>query len=295
MSTFFRWRRPRRAATPGLCWGSRSHRGCHRCENQDRLGRFASPFGEVFAVADGMGGLAGGSRAAEELLRLLERRLRAESGEVAEALCRAAGAADRDLRRRLGGGEAAGATLVLAVLDGRRLWTGHAGDSRAYLLRGERLRRLTRDHSRVQRMIDHSMLTEEEARHHPESGVVTRAFGHGEAVELEVSQGLDLAPGDRLLLCSDGLSGYVDDGAIVESLTAQAEPQPAADRLVHLALEAGGEDNVSVHVVDVAAAGRADPPPEGRDGFGSRLRRWLARAASGAGPVALALSIGGRL
>lgn len=237
--------------------GAASHRGKVRDENQDRISRFQGPYGEVFAVVDGMGGHLDGGRAAELSLAVLEEELGTASADLplADALRRAASDASRALCRATpasGEGARMGATVVLAVVDGRRAVVAHAGDSRAYLQRGDALRLLTRDHTLVQRMVESQVLSPEEARRHPDAAVVTRALGQGEEVELEVGDPLPLEVGDRLLLCSDGLSGYVDDAAIGATLAAHAAAQAATDALITLALAAGGEDNVSVQVVQLS-------------------------------------------
>jgi serine/threonine protein phosphatase PrpC len=236
--------------------GAGAHRGLVREENQDRISRIQSQFGELFIVADGMGGHEGGSTAAQMLIDGLAEHLRALPPETPpdEALRQTAQHANTDIYRRSRDDRRLakmGATGVLALVQGHRAWIAHAGDSRAYLWRNGRLERLTRDHTLVQRMVDHQILDEEEARHHPDANVVTRGFGQSPEVELEVASPLELQEGDRLLLCSDGLSGYVDDDAIAQALAAGGEAQAIADALIALALRAGGEDNVSLQVVAV--------------------------------------------
>jgi serine/threonine protein phosphatase PrpC len=235
--------------------GAKAHAGKVREENQDRISRFRSPFGEVFIVADGMGGHEGGAKAAEMLVNGLEKYLADLPPQTPpeQALQTAAARINTDIYQRAGSGEPKtakmGATSVLALVDGRRVLIAHAGDSRAYLLRDGRLSRLTRDHTVVQRMLDKNMLNEEEARHHPDASVVTRAFGQKPEVELEVSAPFELRDGDRVLLCSDGLCGYVEDAAIERVLLAGGDAQTATDALIDLALQAGGEDNVSVQLL----------------------------------------------
>jgi serine/threonine protein phosphatase PrpC len=242
-----------------------------RTENQDRISRFRSPLGEVFAVADGMGGHLDGGRAAEAAIAVLEEhlgRLEADA-PVGEALQCAVDAANGELRQLSEpagspGTSRMGATLVLALLRGPQAFVAHAGDSRAYLLRGGALEPLTRDHTLVQQMVDHQVLSEEEARNHPDAGVVTRALGQRETIQLEVAEPFELQSGDRLLLCSDGLCGYVDDAAIASALAEATDAQEATDRLIDLALAAGGEDNVSVQVVQVEEgppSSRREPEP----------------------------------
>jgi len=255
--------------------GAKADRGHVREENQDRISRIQSPFGDVFVVADGMGGHEGGATAAQMLIDGLDEHLRGlPPGTPPEAaLQEAAARTNAHIYRLAQGGDPRlakmGATCVLALISGSRAWIAHAGDSRAYLWRGGRLTQLTRDHTLVQGMLDRQILNEEEARDHPDANVVTRAFGQKPEVELEVAPPRDLYDGDRLLLCSDGLSGYVGDDAIARVLAAGGDAQPVTDALIDLALQAGGEDNVSVQLIAVqggaapavAAPPMATPPP----------------------------------
>lgn len=246
--------------------GAGAHRGLVREENQDRISRVQSPLGELFIVADGMGGHEGGATAAQLLIDGLDAHLRTlpEDTPPEEALLQAAQGANTDIFQRAQGDRRLakmGATAVLALIQGHRVWIAHAGDSRAYLWRGGRLERLTRDHTLVQRMVDHQILNEEEARHHPDSNVVTRGFGQSPEIELEVAPPLDLHEGDRLLLCSDGLSGYVEDDAIAGALAAGGEAQEVADALIGLALRAGGLDNVSLQLIALQGEAAQGPAP----------------------------------
>jgi len=247
-----------RAAIPFLSVGALSHQGKVRGDNQDRLGHLSTVYGEIFVVADGMGGHRGGAQAAEMTLEGLERHLASRPAEtpVAEALQDAALETNAEIYERANSGDPEvvkmGATMVLALLEGTRLAIAHAGDSRAYLFREGELRRLTRDHTPIQNLIDHEILTEEEARGHPHASIVSRGFGQEEALELEFAEIGELGPGDRILLCSDGLSGQVRDPEIAAVLENESAAQKAAEALVELALEAGGEDNVTVQVIQLA-------------------------------------------
>ena len=235
-----------------LSVGAKTHTGKVRTENQDRMGRFLSPFGELFIVADGMGGHQGGALAAamltdgfENYLRQLPPTLSAKA-----ALQQVAQQINAEIYQRANSGDPTtakmGSTLVLALVKGGQVLIGHAGDSRAYLVRQNRMTRLTKDHSAVQKMIDYNMLTEAEARDHPDASVINRAFGQAQDIELEISEPLPIAPGDGLLLCTDGLCGYVDDSEVANVIGRYDDASKIADALVDLALSAGGEDNVTV-------------------------------------------------
>jgi protein phosphatase len=143
-------------------------------------------------------------------------------------------------------------TLTAVVTDGERVVLGHVGDSRAYLLRDGRLTQLSRDHTYVQDLLERGQLDASSVRRHPWRNVVLRSVD-GDPVH----PGIDLVPlevavGDRLLLCSDGLTDLVGDGTIA-GLVTEADPQAAAARCVEAALAAGGRDNVTAVVVDVVA------------------------------------------
>jgi protein phosphatase len=235
---------------------ARSHPGIVRVENQDRCAQFRSPLGDVFLVADGMGGANGGATAAQMVVDAFRNELTSlpSSMSYAEALQLATRsvAAQVHLRGNDGNPEIAGmgSTVVLALISDHKLVVGHVGDSRAYLYREHRLTRLTRDHTVVQRMVDCGMISEESARNHPEASVLSRAFGQSPQVDLEISAPIDLREGDGVLLCSDGLCGYVGEPALEQTLKQfETTPEEAVSALIQLALETGGEDNVTVSYI----------------------------------------------
>jgi len=237
---------------PSLRVGAKSHVGNVRSENQDLMSRFTSPFGEVFIVADGMGGHQGGETAVAMTVEGFDTELRnaPPQSSVADALMSAAQRTNEKIYELANSNDPTiakmGSTVVLAVIDGNQMWVGHAGDSRAYLYRDGKLARLTKDHSMVQKMIDHEMLTEEQARDHPDASVINRAFGQQQELELEVSGPMEVLPGDGVLLCTDGLSGYVVDEKIATAIARHHDAQEITAALIDLALDAGGEDNVTV-------------------------------------------------
>jgi PPM family protein phosphatase len=239
----------------GLQVGALSHIGLVRRENQDRMSHFSCRHGDVFIVADGMGGHKGGSQAASMVVDGFERWLRqssprqslraamrAASVNVNAGVCAAATSGD-PLTDRMG------STAVILVVSGREVLIGHLGDSRAYLWRAGRLVRLTRDHTWVQQLVDQNLLSEEEARNHPEASVLAHAFGRESELSLELSPDLAIRPGDAILLCSDGLSGYLTDPEIASILARGDEPQHAVGELVEAALATGGHDNITVQIV----------------------------------------------
>ena len=234
--------------------------GRARAHNEDAL--LEDPGPGAFGVADGMGGHAAGEVASALAVDRVREELSglggdASADELEEALRSAIRGANRaivaDARRdpaRAGMGTTA---TVLVLRPGGRWLVGHVGDSRAYLLRDGAFRRLTEDHTVVQRLVHAGHVTEEQARGHPKSNVLTRALGVEEDVPVEVYRG-EARPGDRFLLATDGLTAMLSDADVRELLEGEAKPAAAARSLVEAANRAGGADNVTVIVIDVEEA-----------------------------------------
>jgi len=211
----------------------------------------------LLAVADGMGGLPAGEVASEIVIGILAEVAPPAAPEAAQAMLRAAiSTANNQIRAAIGADperDGMGTTVTAAILAGAELVLAQVGDSRCYLLRDGRLRQLTRDDTFVQELVDQGILTPEQARRHPQRSLVTRAVqGHDAPPAIAV---LTLAAGDRLLLCSDGLSDYVDDTAIATTLSGYPDRQQCAEQLVKLAHQAGAPDNVTVALADVDGSG----------------------------------------
>ncbi|MCC3280227.1 protein phosphatase 2C domain-containing protein [Arthrobacter sp. zg-Y40] len=231
-------------------FGYASDRGLRRELNEDSL-IAADP---IFAIADGMGGHEAGEVASSICVRTLGdseivgRHLPEVSAEQLEALLQEA---DRRIREATGG--RAGTTLTGAVLvreAGNPYWlVFNVGDSRTYRLSHGVLEQITVDHSEVQELVDLGQITADEALVHPRRHVVTRALGTGNDSEADFWL-IPVEPGDRLMVCSDGLTGEVADGHILQILTSVSSPQDACAALVQAALRSGGRDNISVLVVD---------------------------------------------
>ncbi|GAB3308837.1 hypothetical protein GCM10027451_18200 [Geodermatophilus aquaeductus] len=235
---------------------------------QDQDAGYAGP--GLLVVADGVGGNRGGATAARLAVAEVTRRAAAARADGTEAgpdagLAGALAAADAAVRAAAADPALAGmaTTCTAAVLarDGRVV-VAHVGDSRALLLRAGVLTRLTTDHSLVQALVASGDLTPEEAAVSPMRSVLLRALGGsadpGPADLIAVAA----EPGDRLLLCSDGLSGVVPAGTLQRVLGAERRPAAAAARLVMAALAAGTRDDVTVVVADVAPAGWSGSPGE---------------------------------
>jgi protein phosphatase len=230
-------------------YGGVSHVGLVRSGNEDA--GFASHHVQV--VADGVGGGAAGEVAAATTAYVVSALAAARpSAEAGDLLRRAVREAHEQLRHGVAvdpGRHGMATTLTAALARHGQVTLLHVGDSRAYLLRSGRLRRLTRDHTFVQSMIDSGQLTAAEARRHPYRSVVLRSVNAEEVPVPDVFR-VDASPGDRLLLCSDGLTDFVDESDIAARLPG-GHPDDAAQRLVDAALAAGGRDNVTCLVSDI--------------------------------------------
>jgi serine/threonine protein phosphatase PrpC len=261
--------------------GARTDVGRVRENNEDSY-RLVPELG-LFVLSDGMGGEAHGEMASRISVETLVAHCREATQNPALALI---GNAQPELSRRANrlasavrtanravhlaaeeqaGRRGMGATVVAIWLEQQRLALVHVGDSRAYLLRAGQLEQLTQDHSLVAEQVRSGVLTEEQASQSEMQSVLTRALGADSEVEVDAAEHL-LLEDDTLLMCSDGLTRMVSDETIAERLRASSSAQRAADRLVELANDAGGADNITAVVL---RAGR------GSDGLLAKLQNWL--------------------
>ena len=237
--------------------------------------------GRVFIVADGMGGHRAGEVASavaiEEFLRY-ERERRGE--EPLQRLRGGISAANRALYGMVRGDpvlEGMGTTFTAALVEGG-VYLGHVGDSRAYLWRGGELRVLTSDHTLVERMVREGFISPGEALVHPQRNIILRALGVSEKLEVDL-RSLDVLAGDRLLLCSDGLTGSLGDAELQSIISRYGDVEERCRRLVDAANQRGGMDNITVIMVDF----EGDPgatPPAGGGGKRARRRRLFRRGLS---------------
>jgi serine/threonine protein phosphatase PrpC len=204
----------------------------------------------IVAVADGMGGhLAGevASATALQPVQALDGREFEDGPSAISALREAvieANATVSKMAREEPSYRGMGTTLTAGLIEGRRLHVAHVGDSRAYLLRGDRFSQLTDDHTLVQHLVDEGQITREEAATHPQRSIITRAIGVSPEIDVDALS-LELDPGDQVLLCSDGLTGVVDDADIARELRAWDDPDETLRRLIEAANAGGGPDNVT--------------------------------------------------
>jgi protein phosphatase len=240
--------------------------GRRRPMNQDS----ATTTPRLLAVADGMGGHAHGEVASAVTIQaLLDLDTRLSStdleqvdllGElgstIGDAVARLTTLAQQDPDLR-----GTGTTVVAFLVSGLRIGVAHIGDSRAYLLRDNELHRLTRDHTMVQAMVDEGRLSEAEAAVHPRRSWLVRTLQEDTPAEPDLFL-LEARVGDRYLICSDGVTAVLDDPDIHEVLIAEDEPAEAVDRLIELANEGGGPDNITCVVADlVDGAAISDEAP----------------------------------
>ncbi|MGH6624396.1 MAG: Stp1/IreP family PP2C-type Ser/Thr phosphatase [Burkholderiaceae bacterium] len=252
-----------------LDFALKTHPGLVRPLNEDAIG--ADPSCGLFALADGLGGYNAGEVAAVMAISAVLERLpsslngsreNADRFTPDEVIYDTVGDINTSIYNAAlnsAAFEGMATTLVIAWFLGSRLWVAHTGDSRLYRYRGEQLEQLTRDHSFSQELLDAGMVTEEEARILPAKNLVTRALGASPEIEPEIQE-VEVEVGDLILLCSDGLTEMVGSYEIAGLLAASsADMHETARRLVDLANEAGGRDNISVVVVKVSGPAAEEP------------------------------------
>ena len=253
-----------------LAVGARTDVGRVRKGNEDSY-FVDSP---LFVIADGMGGHAAGDVASATAVEVIQGKRQELSAQDPQTLSEVIREANRAIWSWATGDDSLrgmGTTCTLILVDGDTAQVAHVGDSRAYLIHDGELRQVTDDHTLVGRLVREGKLQPEEAARHPQRSMITRALGVDEDVEVDLFS-LPLAEGDRLMICSDGLSGMLSEPDMSEVLRSEHDPQVAADELVDRANEAGGEDNITVIVVDVGADSTSEPVvAEHRSDLGERV------------------------
>jgi protein phosphatase len=265
-----------------IAFAEQCDRGLVREENQDSVRHVRIPLGELLIVADGIGGYQGGGTASRMAVEGFcshmaslptdyppDRAIKEASARANAEIVAAAKAPGSPFQHM-------GSTVVLALLQQRgsgtqaqtqvqtqaetNAWIGHIGDSRAYLVRSGRLSRLTNDHSAVQALLNRNLITPEQALHHPDASVLTRSLGHDSEVEIDIDP-VELTADDTLLLCSDGLWGYVAEQQI-EGIAADLAltVEAAVKALLESALAAGGHDNIGIELARLSLPPVATPP-----------------------------------
>lgn len=257
-----------------LLIGHGTHPGETGKNNEDHyaVNSFPADGGESLTlgiVADGIGGHRAGEVASELAVRVITEVVNQSHGQdyraiLEEAFARAAGRVSEQARSKPDY-QGMGTTCVVALITGRRLYTAYVGDSRLYLIQRQTIRQISVDHTWVQEAMEHGLLTREEARQSPQRHIVRRHLGNNPDVkpdfrlrltadetpeQSEQNQGLQLEPGDMVLLCSDGLSDLAEEGEILDII--MKHPLPAAvEALITLARKRGGPDNITIVIMQI--------------------------------------------
>jgi len=239
--------------------GALSDRGSVRSKNEDYYGIFDPETDELMVkrgmlvvVTDGMGGHLSGGEASRLVVEVMGRLYYADSEDTAvSALDKAFRNANRSVFEQVGNGRkgTAGTTCTSLALFEDHYHIAHAGDSRAYLVRGGKMEQLTRDHSVVGEMVQKGLIDKDEAARHPRRNVLTRAVGLRGEVEPDIHESLSFEKGDRILVCTDGLYSMVDESEIA-ALSADGGTDQICEKLVEEAKKNGGEDNVTVVIIE---------------------------------------------
>ncbi len=245
----------------------RSDIGLVRTENQDAWGKFpqdnddlTTPHGVLFIVADGMGGHQGGREASQMAVRLISQVYFSQSEDsLPSRLKHAFEVANEQILQHAGRNpqlQGMGTTCTALVLQANHAFIAHVGDSRAYRINDHEVTQLTQDHSYVAEMQRQGILTDEEAKGHPQRSVLNRALGAKPKEEVDLVDGILMKCGDRFVICSDGLAKVTDDE--LKSIVMSKEPENACQALVDLANERGGSDNVTIQIITVTTTPEPD-------------------------------------
>ncbi len=235
--------------------GNFSDVGKIRKVNEDYFGSFSGSFGSLLLVCDGMGGHKGGefaSRLAVETISNYFEKLN-DSYNISEEINKSLEAANTSIILKANEDPELndmGSTVVLVLVKNGLAYYTSLGDSRIYKIRDGVLQQITKDNSLVQQMVDSKIITKDEAKVHPKKNVITKALGTNDELKPEIYKPFELQVNDKLILCSDGLTAHVDEEEIFQ-LSENNPPQEAAQKLVELANERGGTDNITVQIVAV--------------------------------------------
>lgn len=226
----------------------KTDKGLVRKENEDAF-CIEKDLG-LLAIADGMGGHASGEVASKMAIEILSDSLKKEGEPLPERLESGVKLANKmiyEASRSQSQLNGMGTTLTAVQLDGKRLSIAHVGDSRAYLIRGGVIEQLTDDHTIVSEQVARGMITREEAARSDMRNILSKALGIAPEVDVDMEE-LTVSEGDQLVLCSDGLSELISDDEILSEVQSSKRPEIVCDELVNLAIQRGGEDNITVIV-----------------------------------------------
>jgi protein phosphatase len=256
--------------------GNDSSVGIVRTENEDYYGAYCGSYGNLIIVCDGMGGHRGGATASRTAVEEIKTHFDNVGGEYdgklelrnalmrADAVIKEKALQNVELRGM-------GSTAALLLVKNDQAFYAHVGDSRIYLIRRGQIHQLTKDHSLVQQLVDSKIITEEAARDHPKKNVLVRSLGSGNKNEPDVAEPVQIFKNDRFVLCTDGLTNHVTDEEIKE-ISQENQAHNACKRLIQLANERGGSDNITIQIVDVVK-GKKIPAK-------IHFKRWMIYAAA---------------
>lgn len=270
--------------------------GCTRQVNEDSMITFDSPNGRVVAVCDGMGGQAAGDVASQLACNIIRDILENNTfANPLEAITRSMIAANQGILYRTAQQpelEGMGATCVMLIIKDNVVYYGWVGDSRIYYISNHTIRQISRDQSYVQSLVDSGQITAEEAAHHPQKNEITNALGlQGMTPPVLCQMPITPEPGGVFLLCSDGLTGMVDDAQIERTVSKpELSLQEKAEHLVALANRNGGLDNISVQLVEFPRSGKGGAFVTPQRKGGKRSNLWMLITVA---VLVVALAIGG--
>ena len=225
----------------------RTDRGKVRELNEDTFGYHDN----LFVVADGMGGHQAGEVASAIAVETI---LKADlTGDIKTALQKTLETANRAILKEAEGKnelDGMGTTVAILYLESERAFVTHIGDSRVYYHSGNNLKQLTCDHSLVFELVKSGEITLEEAKIHPQRNILTRALGSNETLETEIIE-IQVSPGDKFLLCSDGLTNSISEPLIKEFMSREEDPESIVNHMINTANELGGSDNITVVLVEI--------------------------------------------
>ncbi|MHA2022908.1 MAG: PP2C family protein-serine/threonine phosphatase [Candidatus Thorarchaeota archaeon] len=249
-------------------YGNHSDDGMVHDHNEDSLVFFTAPLGACFVICDGVGGNAGGEIASQLACDIIKETLQASTRmmDPTDAIRQALERANNVIRAKRVEVPALNDTATTCVLllldsaDDSKGWVAHVGDSRAYVLRRNIIRKLTRDHSRVMKMVAHGLITEEEARDHPQSNIIERSLGSDEILQPDIKE-ITVYKNDRYILCSDGVSDMMrDEEILASSESSSIEDLPKI--LIDIANKRGGPDNSTAFSVEILRGAKSPKPPK---------------------------------
>lgn len=235
--------------------GNHSDVGRKRTANEDYYGSFSGEYGSLIIVCDGVGGVKGGTIASRKTVETIKSHFESLSGKYdpQTELKNALDKADQVLKQIATESEELkelGSTAVILLIKDDYAYVAHIGDSRLYLIRGNKINQITTDHSLVQDMLKAGLINEEQAKTHPKKNIITRALGPQGSSNPDITSPIDIYKNDYFILCTDGLTSYLTDEELL-TFVSENSSQNACIKLVNLANERGGKDNITVQVVKV--------------------------------------------